>query len=94
MASHGIALRQLTNRWCAARGQLWQLHQEKRALRKSHLDHWEATVARTGTGRPVDAILSPAVAYAACPHGCNTCVPASNLSSADFLLTRSPPPLF
>ena len=52
--------------------QLWQLHKEKRALRKSHLDHWEATVPRTGTGRPVDAILSPAVAYAACPHGCNT----------------------
>ncbi|TFK85684.1 general amidase [Polyporus arcularius HHB13444] len=52
--------------------ELWQLHREKRALRKSHLDHWEATVSRTGTGRPVDAIISPAVAYAACPHGCNS----------------------
>ncbi|KAH9850566.1 general amidase [Lenzites betulinus] len=51
--------------------ELWQLHKEKRALRKSHLDHWEGTVARTGTGRPVDAIISPAAAYAACPHGCN-----------------------
>ncbi|KAL4244286.1 amidase family protein [Abortiporus biennis] len=51
---------------------LWQLHKEKRILRKSHLDHWEATVSQTGTGRPVDAIISPAVAYVACPHGLNS----------------------
>jgi amidase len=48
------------------------LHKEKRELRKSHLDHWEATKSRTGTGRPVDAIISPAVAYTAVPHGLNT----------------------
>ncbi|KAK7048484.1 general amidase [Favolaschia claudopus] len=52
--------------------ELWQLHAEKRELRKSHLDHWNATVSRTGTGRPVDAIISPAVAYTAVPHGLNT----------------------
>ncbi|KAG6888339.1 hypothetical protein C0995_009086 [Termitomyces sp. Mi166 len=51
---------------------LWQLQKEKRELRKSHLDHWEGTVSRTGTGRPVDAIISPAVAYTAVPHGLNT----------------------
>ncbi|KAF4583552.1 hypothetical protein EYR38_002304 [Pleurotus pulmonarius] len=51
---------------------LWQLHKEKRELRKSHLDHWESTIADTGTGRPVDAIISPAVAYTAVPHGLNT----------------------
>ncbi|KJA17602.1 hypothetical protein HYPSUDRAFT_46228 [Hypholoma sublateritium FD-334 SS-4] len=51
---------------------LWKLHDEKRALRKAHLDHWERTVRDTGTGRPVDAILSPAVAYTAVPHGLNT----------------------
>ncbi|KAG5641538.1 hypothetical protein DXG03_004797 [Asterophora parasitica] len=51
---------------------LWQLHKEKRELRKSHHDHWERTVSRTGTGRPVDAIISPAVAYTAVPHGMNT----------------------
>ncbi|GLB42408.1 putative amidase [Lyophyllum shimeji] len=51
---------------------LWQLQKEKRELRKSHLDHWERTVSRTGTGRPVDAIISPAVAYTAVPHGLNT----------------------
>ncbi|KAH9949475.1 general amidase [Amylocystis lapponica] len=52
--------------------ELWQLHHEKRALRKSYLDHWEATAARTGTGRPVDAIISPVAPYTACPHGCNS----------------------
>ena len=51
-----------------------RLRREKRALRKSYLDHWEATVSRTGTGRAVDAIISPAVAYPACPHGCNSYV--------------------
>ncbi|KAF9461703.1 general amidase [Collybia nuda] len=51
---------------------LWQLHKEKRELRKSHLDHWNRTVERTGTGRPIDAIISPAVAYTAVPHGLNT----------------------
>ncbi|KAH7929984.1 amidase [Leucogyrophana mollusca] len=50
---------------------LWQLHKEKRALRKAYLDHWNATKSRTGTGRPVDAIISPAVAYTAVPHGLN-----------------------
>ncbi|KAI0932940.1 hypothetical protein AcW1_000094 [Taiwanofungus camphoratus] len=52
--------------------ELWQLHKEKRILRKSHLDHWEATVSKTGTGRPVDAIIGPAAPYTACPHGCNS----------------------
>jgi amidase len=52
--------------------QLWQLHKEKRDLRKSHLDYWQATVNQTGTGRPVDAIISPAAPYVAVPHGLNT----------------------
>ncbi|KAF8996912.1 amidase signature domain-containing protein [Cyathus striatus] len=51
--------------------ELWQLHEEKRQLRKSHLDHWERSVERTRTGRPVDAIISPAVPYTAVPHGLN-----------------------
>lgn len=40
---------------------LWQLHKEKRELRKSYLDHWNSTIDRTGTGRPVDAIITCAV---------------------------------
>ncbi|KAL0959790.1 hypothetical protein HGRIS_011476 [Hohenbuehelia grisea] len=52
--------------------ELWRLHKEKRDLRKDQLDYWEATVSQTGTGRPVDAIISPALAYTAVPHGLNT----------------------
>ncbi|EUC56516.1 general amidase [Rhizoctonia solani AG-3 Rhs1AP] len=51
--------------------QLWQLHKEKRDLRKEYLDHWQATISRTTTGRPVDAVISPAVPYAATRHGKN-----------------------
>lgn len=51
--------------------QLWQIQKQKLRLRKEHLDHWEATASVTGNGRPVDAIISPAAAYAAPPHGYN-----------------------
>ncbi|KAJ7784426.1 general amidase [Mycena metata] len=43
-----------------------------RTAHESHLDHWRATKSRTSTGRPVDAIIAPAVAYTAVPHGLNT----------------------
>ena len=50
--------------------ELWQMHKKKQQLRKEYLDHWNSTVSRTNTGRPVDAIISPAVV--ALPHGKNT----------------------
>ncbi|KAG6863531.1 hypothetical protein C0993_011189 [Termitomyces sp. T159_Od127] len=49
--------------------QLWQLHKKKRDLRQSYLEHWLATVGETGTGRPVDAIISPVAPFTAVPHG-------------------------
>jgi len=49
--------------------ELWQLHKRKRDIRGAYLDHWQATVSKTGTGRPVDAIISPAAPYPAPPHG-------------------------
>jgi amidase len=52
--------------------ELWRLHAERRLLQKAYLDHWNATVNRTGTGRPVDAIISPVAAYPAPPHGYNS----------------------
>jgi hypothetical protein len=54
--------------------ELWQAQKERAALRKEYLDHWEATVDQTGTGRPVDAILAPCAPYAAPLHGMNGCV--------------------
>lgn len=47
----------------------WQLTKRRNAFIKGHLDHWEATQATTGTGRPVDAIISPTAASAPAPHG-------------------------
>ncbi|KAJ7337565.1 general amidase [Mycena albidolilacea] len=49
--------------------ELWQLHKKKRDLRQEHLNHWEETVSQTGTGRPVDAIISPMAPTPASPHG-------------------------
>lgn len=49
--------------------QMWQLSKERRELRKSLLDRWEATAFQTGTGRPIDALICPVAPYAAVPHG-------------------------
>jgi len=51
--------------------ELWQVQKLKRNLRQEYLDHWNATVELTGTGRPVDVILSPCAPYVAPPHGLN-----------------------
>lgn len=51
--------------------ELWQLHERRRELRQSYLDAWRATAARTGTGRPIDAIVAPTAPYVAPPHGMN-----------------------
>ncbi|KAI0033148.1 general amidase [Vararia minispora EC-137] len=51
--------------------QLWQIHKRKLALRKSYLDHWQATKAITSTGRPIDAIIAPVACGASMPHGEN-----------------------
>ncbi|KAH8111432.1 amidase signature domain-containing protein [Phellopilus nigrolimitatus] len=65
--------------------ELWQLVKEKKGLRKSHLDYWQATVSQTGTGRPVDSIISPVTAYPACPHGLNTdCFYTTLVNAMDY----------
>ncbi|GLB39787.1 putative general amidase [Lyophyllum shimeji] len=48
---------------------LWQLQTKKRDIRQKYLEHWLATTSQTGTGRPVDAIISPVAPYTAPPHG-------------------------
>ncbi|KAJ7246279.1 general amidase [Mycena haematopus] len=49
--------------------ELWQLHKTKRDLRQEHAKHWEDTIGQTGTGRPVDAIISPVAPHTALRHG-------------------------
>lgn len=51
---------------------LWQFQKKKQELRQEYLEHWNATVNATGTGRPVDAIISPCAPFVAPPHGGST----------------------
>jgi amidase len=51
--------------------QLWQMHKKKRDLREEYLQHWNDTIKVTGTGRAVDAIISPVAPYTAIGHGKN-----------------------
>ncbi|RVX69367.1 hypothetical protein B0A52_06962 [Exophiala mesophila] len=38
---------------------------EKRALQKKYMDYWNSTAEITGTGRPVDGVISPVAPYPA-----------------------------
>ncbi|KAJ7596784.1 general amidase [Mycena floridula] len=51
--------------------ELFQLQKKKRGLRQEYLRRWEDTVDITGTGRPVDVIISPTCSSVATPHGKN-----------------------
>lgn len=46
---------------------LWDTQMERLAFVKKTLEHWMATASRTGTGRPIDGLLSPTTPWAACP---------------------------
>ncbi|KAI0365222.1 general amidase [Pilatotrama ljubarskyi] len=52
--------------------ELWQVQKKRTTLREEYLAHWRATAARTGTGRPVDAIISPVAPFPPPPHGKTT----------------------
>ncbi len=51
--------------------ELWQLHKQRRELKKEYLEYWRASASETGTGRPIDGIIAPVAPYAAPPHGMN-----------------------
>ncbi|KIL61303.1 hypothetical protein M378DRAFT_861123 [Amanita muscaria Koide BX008] len=53
--------------------ELWHLQKVRRELRREYLEHWQGTLNETGTGRPVDAIISPVSPFVAPPHGMNKC---------------------
>ncbi|KAF8330791.1 amidase signature domain-containing protein [Cantharellus anzutake] len=48
--------------------QTWKLNCERENFRAAALQHWNETKRRTESGRPVDAILTPAFATLAPPH--------------------------
>jgi amidase len=49
-------------------GDLWSLQAERTGYVKRALDAWMATAGLTSSGKPFDAVISPATAYAACPQ--------------------------
>ena len=46
----------------------WALSFRRSKFIKAALDHWNATVNRTSTGRPIDAIICPAGVSGPPPH--------------------------
>ncbi|GJE89672.1 amidase [Phanerochaete sordida] len=48
--------------------EIFRLNLAREAFRTKILQHWKATEARTRTGRPVDAVLSPVAPTLAPPH--------------------------
>lgn len=65
-----------------------------RQLKKQYLDYWSSTEAVTGTGRPVDAVISPVAPFAAARpgmyayYGYTTWVNFLDYSSVVFPVTR------
>lgn len=48
--------------------ELFRLNQQREAFRLKLLEHWNDTSARSGTGRPVDAIIAPVAPTLAPKH--------------------------
>ena len=49
--------------------ELWQIQKQRITLREEYLALWRGSVANTGTGRPIDALILPVAPFAAPPHG-------------------------
>jgi len=45
------------------------LNNERNNLAKKYMDYWNASVGKTDTGRPVDALICPVAPFTAPPHG-------------------------
>ena len=55
---------------------LWDTQVERLVFVKKTLEHWMATAKQTGTGRPIDGLLSPTTPWAASPkHGFEFYIP-------------------
>ena len=54
---------------CFTTYELWQVHKQRRELRREYLEYWQASASKTGTGRPIDAVIAPVAPFPAPPHG-------------------------
>ncbi|BEI86477.1 hypothetical protein CcaverHIS002_0607640 [Cutaneotrichosporon cavernicola] len=48
-------------------GQLWQIQVDRNAYLRKLLESWAATKEISGTGRPIDGLISPCIAFPAAP---------------------------
>lgn len=46
---------------------LWRAHEKRNDYAKKALDHWEASIKVTATGRPFDGVISPTSPFSAPP---------------------------
>ncbi|KAI0470770.1 amidase signature domain-containing protein [Xylariaceae sp. FL0804] len=72
----------------------WQNQQRRAALAQRFLARWQATAARTGTGRPMDGLVMPSTPFPAVRHGTRyawnygTLSPLLDLTTGVFPVTR------
>jgi amidase len=62
-ASYGVKKQQ-----CTA-SQISAINVLKRQYQKEYMEYWNSTASHTGTGRPVDAIITPLAPFAAARPG-------------------------
>lgn len=88
-------------------GELWDLQVERNAYLRKLLDSWAATRELTGTGRPIDGLISPCIAFPAVPrykfrhHGytalwnladhCGVMFPVTHASKKDVVTEKIEP---
>jgi amidase len=49
--------------------QIAETNVAKRQYQKEYMEYWNSTASQTGTGRPVDAVITPLAPYAAARPG-------------------------
>jgi amidase len=49
--------------------QIAETNVAKRDYQKEYMEYWNGTASLTGTGRPVDAVITPLAPFAASRHG-------------------------
>ncbi|KAK6429210.1 hypothetical protein LTR95_014640, partial [Oleoguttula sp. CCFEE 5521] len=48
--------------------EMWANQQRRNVLARKWLDHWQGTVTKTGTGRPIDGLIMPSTPFPAIRH--------------------------
>jgi hypothetical protein len=66
----------------------WDLNLARYAYQQEALQHWNDTIKRTTTGRPIDAYISPVAATAAVKPGGWVAISMPSLKSTNLMTRR------